>query len=111
MQEVDIIGGFPYADAHCKGCGKPLDINNAWMTDGCPCNTNLGVNSMNETRWRLLMHLQQKQSLENEQLKELVSAIDRALRVPAAEYVPAIRDVFTLIDNACAALPSHKKEA
>jgi hypothetical protein len=57
---ADIIGGFPYADPNCKGCGKPLTIENAWMTDGCPCNTALGVNSMNETRWRLLMQLQQR---------------------------------------------------
>ena len=59
---ADIIGGFPETDPNCKGCGKPLTIENAWMTDGCPCNTALGVNSMNETRWRLLMNLQQQQS-------------------------------------------------
>lgn len=57
--ETDIIGGFPYADPYCKGCGKPLTLEHAWMTDGCPCNHVLGVNSMNETRWRLLMLLQQ----------------------------------------------------
>lgn len=59
---TDIIGGFPYADPNCKGCGKPLAIENAWMTDGCPCNSELGINSMNETRWRMLMQLQQRQS-------------------------------------------------
>lgn len=59
---LDCIGGFPYSDPNCKGCGKPLSLENAWMTDGCPCNSPLGVNSMNETRWRLLMDLQQKQS-------------------------------------------------
>lgn len=53
--ETDTIGGFPYKDANCKGCGKPLTIENAPVTDGCPCNSPLGVNSMNETRWRLLM--------------------------------------------------------
>lgn len=64
----DIIGGFPYAEPNCKGCGKQLTIENAWMTDGCPCNTPLGINSMNETRWRLLMDLQQQQSREIERL-------------------------------------------
>jgi hypothetical protein len=59
--ETDIIGGFPVAEPDCKGCGKPLTLENAWMVDGCPCNHPLGINSMNETRWRLLMHLQQKQ--------------------------------------------------
>ena len=61
MDETDIIGGFPTAEPNCKGCGRQLTIDNAWMTDGCPCNHALGVNSMNETRWRLLMQLQQKQ--------------------------------------------------
>lgn len=58
--ETDIIGGFPYASPECKGCGEPLTLANAWMTDGCPCNSELGVNSMNETRWRLLMERQQR---------------------------------------------------
>lgn len=62
MSDVDTIGGFPFADPNCKGCGQPLTVENAWITDGCPCNTELGVNSMNETRWRLLMELQQKQA-------------------------------------------------
>ena len=59
MPETDIIGGFPYADPNCKGCGKPLLLKNAMVTDGCGCNTPLGVNSMNETRWRLLMQYAQ----------------------------------------------------
>lgn len=62
---ADVIGGFPYADPNCKGCGKPLAVDNAWMTDGCPCNSELGINSMNETRWRLLMQLQQQQSRQS----------------------------------------------
>jgi hypothetical protein len=65
-QQTDIIGGFPYANPFCGGCQKPLLIENAWMTDGCPCNSKLGVNSMNEMRWRLLMQLQQQQSRELE---------------------------------------------
>ncbi len=60
--EVDVIGGFPYADPNCKGCGEPLTVENAWVTDGCPCNSPLGINNKNETRWRLLMQLQQRDS-------------------------------------------------
>jgi len=66
----DVIGGFPVTDPNCKGCGVPLQFGNAWMTDGCPCNAPLGINSMNETRWRLLMQLQQEQSREMERLKD-----------------------------------------
>lgn len=29
----------------CNGCGKPLLPENAWMTDGCPCNSAFGCNS------------------------------------------------------------------
>lgn len=65
----DIIGGFPYADPNCKGCGRTLKLENAWMTDGCPCNSPLGINSMNETRWRLLMELQQEQARQLETLR------------------------------------------
>lgn len=50
----------------CGGCGKPLLIENAWMEDGCPCNTPAGVNNFNLYRWRLLHELQQKQSRELE---------------------------------------------
>lgn len=69
MSETDIIGGFPTVSENCLGCGNRLLIGNAWMTDGCPCNTALGVNSMNETRWRLLMQLQQMQANEIETIK------------------------------------------
>lgn len=41
-----------------------------------------------------------KLTAERDALRELVEAIDLTLRVPAAEYVPAIGDVFTLIDKA-----------
>jgi hypothetical protein len=34
-----------------------------------------------------------------EKLEALIRDIDYTLRVPAAEYVPAIRDVFKLIDE------------
>ena len=74
--DADFIGNFPKADPNCAGCGKPLLIENAWMTDGCPCNTPLGVNNENETRWRLLMQLQQKQSFA---WAELIAAADALL--------------------------------
>ncbi len=73
--DVDTIGGFSEARPDCRGCGQELVIENAWMTDGCPCNSALGVNSMNETRWRLLMELQQQQSRENEKLKQLAKQV------------------------------------
>jgi hypothetical protein len=60
--DADVIGGFPLTQPNCLGCGKTLLLENAWMTDGCPCNHGLGVNNFNETRWRLLMQLQQQQS-------------------------------------------------
>lgn len=66
-QAADVIGGFPVVQSICMGCGKTLLLENAWMTDGCPCNSVLGVNSMNETRWRLLMQLQQAQRTGAEQ--------------------------------------------
>lgn len=62
MSNIDMIGGFQTVDPNCAGCGQPLTVENAWMADGCPCNSPLGVNNMNETRWRLLMQLQQRQS-------------------------------------------------
>ena len=70
--QTDVIGDFPIVDPNCLGCGKPLLLENAWMTDGCPCNTPLGVNNQNETRWRLLMRLQQDQSCELAALKKPV---------------------------------------
>jgi hypothetical protein len=36
---------------------------------------------------------------ENKRLKIALEEIDNTLRVPAAEYVPAISDVFTIIDK------------
>lgn len=72
--DADIIGNFPKAEPNCAGCGKPLLIENAWMTDGCPCNTPLGVNNENETRWRLLMQLQQRQSFSRAALLAALEA-------------------------------------
>jgi hypothetical protein len=41
--------------------------------------------------------------------EKLVREIDRTLRVPAAEYVPAIQDVFTMIDRAALARGEKEK--
>lgn len=40
---------------------------------------------------------------ENTQLRQTLRQVDIALRVPAAEYVPALRDVFTVLDRCHAA--------
>ena len=71
--ETDIIGGFPVAEPNCKGCGKPLTLENASLTDGCPCNSPLGVNSMNETRWRLLMERLAEAEREREYTKRTIT--------------------------------------
>ena len=89
MSETDIIGGFPYVDPNCNGCGQTLILGNAWMTDGCPCNYRLGVNSNNETRWRLLMQLQQRQGADlaaaRQEIERLRAASDSLRRQLAAE--------------------------
>ena len=72
--QSDVIGGFPYADPNCKGCGNPLLLQDAWMADGCPCNSELGINSMNETRWRLLMQLQQRQANQIERARKAIES-------------------------------------
>lgn len=88
----DIIGGFPFADPNCKGCRKPLTVENAWMTDGCSCNSSLGINNLNETRWRLLMQLQQQESREIEQLKiELADARFRGTKIIEAQQAEIVR--------------------
>lgn len=70
MVKTDTIGGFPYAEPDCKGCGKPLLLENSMVTDGCGCNTPLGINSMNETRWRLLMTYTQNLQWAQERLRK-----------------------------------------
>lgn len=82
---TDIIGGFPLVDSNCKGCGKPLVVENAWLTDGCACNSPLGVNSMNETRWRLLMELQRQQARELGAARKLVARAIEVFRLADAE--------------------------
>jgi hypothetical protein len=39
-------------------------------------------------------------------LETALRQIDQTLRIPAAEYVPAIGDVFTIIDEALAYAPT-----
>ncbi len=44
------IAGPPAKPEHriytCRGCGKPLLPENAWMEDGCPCNSPKGINDL-----------------------------------------------------------------
>lgn len=80
--QADIIGGFPFVDPLCAGCGKELLIENAWMADGCPCNHPLGINNQNETRWRLLMMLQQRQQHQVERLKAQLDPAICRLQLP-----------------------------
>lgn len=97
---ADVIGGFSDVDANCKGCGKPLTLENAWMTDGCPCNTPIGVNNANETRWRLLMSLQQRQSHENERLRGLLLKVWAEVHTNrgGGEYDTSVVDaVYTIL--------------
>jgi hypothetical protein len=95
----DVIGGFPIVSDYCFGCGKALLIKNAWMTDGCPCNSKLGINSLNETRWRLLMSLQQQQLHVTERHAEhiVTNIVDRVLvnttPVSAADAKVLIREI------------------
>lgn len=79
MPECDVIGNFPYKSDECKGCGQTLTIENAWMTDGCPCNSPLGINNDNETRWRLLMLLQQREHHQLAALRKRVEELESAL--------------------------------
>lgn len=41
-------------EAFCRGCGAALLRKNAWMEDGCPCNSPKGVNDGNQwiSEWR-----------------------------------------------------------
>ena len=44
--ESELTSATPLALPHpvCRGCSKPLDKENLWMADGCPCNSERGVN-------------------------------------------------------------------
>jgi hypothetical protein len=73
---TDYIGGFITRHPKCGYCGNVLLVENAWMTDGCPCNSPMGVNNSNETRWRLLMELQQKQAAELTTLRTRLAEVE-----------------------------------
>jgi hypothetical protein len=96
--EADIIGGFPVAQPNCLGCGKTLLLENAWMTDGCPCNHVLGVNNQNETRWRLLMTLQQRQAhaltTANERLERIALLSSPPDSSPPTENLDPVNDLI-----------------
>jgi hypothetical protein len=76
MDHSAIVGGFTFMSDNCMGCGHPLTIDNASMVDGCPCNSPLGVNNHNETRWRLLLELQRRQSVQLERLAAMETVFD-----------------------------------
>ena len=63
----------------CNGCGKPLLLENAWMYDGCPCNSPNGINDDNPRRWKLLWALQQKGARRIEELERERDAARAAL--------------------------------
>ncbi len=88
MSYFDSIG-----EAICNGCGQPMNIENAWMYDGCPCNSGNGCNDANPQRWKLLWQLQQQQSREREdlakQVKELRNYIVHLETIEASDTAAA----------------------
>ena len=56
------------------------------------------INSRSEMR-RVGLQSPEKMLQEIERLRAALKLIDETLRVPAAEYVPAIQDVFLIIDK------------
>lgn len=69
-------------DYKCLGCCETLKTENAWMEDGCPCNSHAGCNDNNIGRWRLLHDLQQREHHRiaelTRQLAESVAACEAA---------------------------------
>lgn len=95
----------------CTGCGKPLLLENAWMEDGCPCNTVAGVNNRNLYRWRLLHDLQQKQSHELSQAKRAIPSADNSELVRELRIISdSLRNILnspamaSFVDEAATAL-------
>jgi len=66
-------------------------MENAWMSEGCPCNSKPGCNTINGTRWRLLRDLQQQQS------DELAAAMAEVERLKEAANI-ALGHVVELSD-------------
>lgn len=77
---------------NCNGCGEPLKVENAWMVDGCPCNSPEGCNSTNETRWRMLHELQQRQSHELHDATAALTAAREQAAQSAAELERVRKD-------------------
>ena len=71
--------GIESADAldkltKCQGCNTPLDPVNAWMADGCPCNSPAGVNAGVLEDWRWFI------TQQNEQIKQAMATLAAAER-------------------------------
>ena len=58
----------------CQGCNTPLDPVNAWMADGCPCNSPAGVNAGVLEDWRWFI------TQQNEQIKQAMATLAAAER-------------------------------
>lgn len=42
--QVEFVPEVTIAHPVCRGCNQPLKAENAWMSDGCPCNNPRGIN-------------------------------------------------------------------
>jgi hypothetical protein len=43
-EKIEPASNTPMRDMICRGCGKPLLLENIYVDDGCPCNSQRGVN-------------------------------------------------------------------
>jgi len=85
---------------NCAGCGEPLLLKNAWMYDGCPCNSPSGVNDDNLRRWKLLWQLQQQGARRYEQAeRELAAAQERNERLCEALQRLRLGEWYVTADN------------
>lgn len=75
----------PVYSNKCNGCGKPFVIENAWMEDGCPCNSAQGINDNNMRRWKLLHDLQQQDSRALEKAKKTITRVEAERDAKALE--------------------------
>jgi hypothetical protein len=69
----------------CAGCGEPLDPHNAWMDDGCPCNSPLGCNRGNPliSEWRQGLIQEERHKVEKlQKFKDYVHERLDAFGVP-----------------------------
>jgi len=97
----NLTGSIFYApEQPCRGCGKPLELANAWMEDGCPCNSLAGVNNLNAFRWYLLQQLQQQQSRELEESKASFDLRWKADQRAIKRWHDAGNDMSSLPDHA-----------